>query len=445
MVKTKVLVISHDKVGPSMAGPGIRYHQIATELSKHFDVTLATFNPSYLEGLKDTSYNFKDIKVFDFHKTFDEHDVIFALWLSTDMIAYAKQKGKLLVFDLYAPVPVEDLVGRVFAGKTQKEEDFSYKQALNSYKDFFKHGDYFVCSNPIQRDYWMGYAFAAEGVLPGNVQEFPIYDRIGMLPMGIDLGELKNKKDQTKPIRSEFPSIAKDDFVIVWTGGIWDWFDGTTPIDAINLLVKNGTKNIKLVFLGTKHPNSDIPEMSETGKTIALAEEHGLLNKYVFFKDGWIPYQDRLDYLLEADATLYAHRSELEARYSHRTRVLDHILCELPTIATHGDYLADVVSENGLGIIVPPQDIDAMAKAIKDLASRGKLLSSIKLNIRTHQPSFTWETTTKELVDFLKVHHEPRTSEVTGSPLVKKGRAYHAIKQHMPVRLKKLAKRILAD
>ena len=33
-----------------MAGPGIRYHQIATELSKSFEVTLAVFNPSYIEG-----------------------------------------------------------------------------------------------------------------------------------------------------------------------------------------------------------------------------------------------------------------------------------------------------------------------------------------------------------------------------------------------------------
>ena len=425
-----------------MAGPGIRYHQIATELSKHFDVTLATFNPAYLEGLSGTAYKFTDIKVFDFQKEFNKHDAIFALWLSSDMIAYAKEKGKILVFDLYAPVPVEDLIGRVYAGKTQKDEDYSYKISISNYSEFFKSGDYFVCSNPIQKDYWTGYAFASGGVRPGNYKGFPIENRVALLPMGIDLNELKTIKAH-RPIRAEYPTIKDNDFIIVWTGGIWDWFDGVTPIRSLHKLVEDGMKNIKLVFLGTKHPNSDIPEMSETGKTIKLAEELGLLNKYVFFKDGWIPYQQRLAYLKEANVTLYAHRSELEARYSHRTRVLDHILCELPTIATKGDFLAAQTEEQGMGIAVPPGDHIAMAKAIERLSNDAKLIESIKSSIRKAQPDYTWEATTKPLIEFLKSVNSPRVIEANPGVKIRKGRAYWALKQRMPMTVKKAIKRFM--
>ena len=44
MIK-KVLIISHDKVGKLMAGPGIRYHYMAKTLAKNFDVTVGFFGP----------------------------------------------------------------------------------------------------------------------------------------------------------------------------------------------------------------------------------------------------------------------------------------------------------------------------------------------------------------------------------------------------------------
>jgi len=76
-----------------MAGPGIRYHQIATELSQYFDTSLGVFNPAYIEGLSDTKYKALDIKTYDFQNEFKKYDAIFALWLSKEMIEYAKKLG----------------------------------------------------------------------------------------------------------------------------------------------------------------------------------------------------------------------------------------------------------------------------------------------------------------------------------------------------------------
>lgn len=443
----KVLIISHDKVGTRMAGPGMRYHQIALELSKHFDVTLATFNPEYLDGLKDVPYHFTDIKTFDFYKDFDKVDVIFALWLSEEMIAYAKSKGKLLIFDLYAPVPVESLVSMIFAKKELlPEDDYNYSVSIDSYKRFLTVGDYFTCSNEVQKDFWTGYAFAT-CITPSQYEAFPLYDRLGICPMGTNLDELASA-GKSDPLRKRLPQIKKDDFVLVWTGGIWDWFDALTPIKALKRLKDQGIDNVKLVFLATRHPNKDVPEMDETAKAFALAEELGLKDNTVFFLEGWLAYNERLDYFMAGDVAIYAHKPSIESRFSHRTRVLDHFLAGLPTLATEGDYFADLVAERNIGLSVEPLNDKAMAEAIQKLTNK-TVYKVMQKNVRDIRPEFTWEQTLTPLVTFLKEKHEPR--QVVSSPLPDKARqianrpGLRRIKRMVPRAAKEAIKRHIVN
>ena len=58
---------------------------------------------------------------------------------------------------------------------------------------------------------------------------------------------------------------------------------------------------------------------------------------------GWVPYAERGAWLAEADLGVSAHHDHLEARYAHRTRVLDTLWAGLPVVATRGDALADLV------------------------------------------------------------------------------------------------------
>jgi glycosyltransferase involved in cell wall biosynthesis len=441
----KILIISHDKVGPSMAGPGIRYHQIATELSNHFDTTLGVFNPSYIDGLNDTKYTAIDIKTYDFQSEFIKFDAIFALWLSKEMIEFSKNNNIQLIFDLYAPVPIEDYIGRKYSLKTSASDDKEFLSLIDNYRYFLSVGDFFVCSNKIQKDMWMGFAFSGGALTPGNTSDFDIENRISLLPMGINLLELDSISNR-KPLREEFPEIKSDDFVIVWTGGIWDWFDGTTPVQAVAELVKSGRKNVKLVFLGTKHPNPDIPEMGETVRTVELSKKLGLYGKNIFFREGWVDYNKRLEYLNEANLALYAHKSELEARYSHRTRVLDHILIGLPTIATKGDYLTDLIENNRYGLSVKPQDKDELVKSLNTIIDDKKLIKTFSDNLLRDRSLFTWEQTTKNLVEFLKrtdtqvrklEKSDGSTTQATKTTIKLK------LKKYTPARVKRVIKRFM--
>ena len=83
-----------------------------------------------------------------------------------------------------------------------------------------------------------------------------------------------------------------------------------------------------------------------------------MLDRVVFFNDGWVPYEERGAWLLDADCAISTHRDHLETRFAFRTRLLDCFWAGLPVVCTAGDDLADRVERDGLGAAVPPGDAE---------------------------------------------------------------------------------------
>jgi len=216
--------------------------------------------------------------------------------------------------------------------------------------------------------------------------------------MGIDT---KTKLIHTKPvIRDVMKGITKKDKVLIWTGGIWNWYDAKTLMKAMSRLQKK-RPDIKLVFFGTKHPNPDVPAMKEATEAFALARELGLLGKTVFMHEGWVPYPERINYLLEADAAVNTNKDTIESEFSHRTRVLDHILTGLPTVSTAGDFISDeIIRPRELGVVVKPYDVDELYRAILD-AVDDKNNQRIKKHISAVRSEYDWEQTLSTLREFL--------------------------------------------
>jgi hypothetical protein len=130
--------------------------------------------------------------------------------------------------------------------------------------------------------------------------------------------------------------------------------------------------DLKLYFMGTRHPNPIVPDMTIVDKAISLSQELGLYQKSVFF-GSWVPYQERASYLVEADLAVLAHLGHIETHFSFRTRLLDCIWAGLPMVVTDGDAMADWVKEQHLGLVVPQGEPAAMAKAIESvLADDGR-------------------------------------------------------------------------
>jgi glycosyltransferase involved in cell wall biosynthesis len=251
--------------------------------------------------------------------------------------------------------------------------------------------------------------------------------------MGVNLAE---ELTHTKAVlRGTMGNIKDNDFLLVWTGGIWDWFDALTVIRAMGKLKDH--EDIKLVFLGTKHPNDEVPAMAETDEARKLARELGMLDKTVYFRDGWIDYAERINYLLEADAAIYAHKPSIEARFSHRTRVLDHILAGLPTIATEGDYFADLVRDEGLGLAVVPGDVNAMAEAILNLR-RPETMKAVHEQLAKVKPDFGWDKVLGPLVQYIE-RTDPKDKQPVPEhrPMVRPA-VYRAARRVLPFRVRRV-------
>lgn len=432
----KILIISHGEIGTQMAGTGIRYHYMAEILSKEFDVTVGFFSPEYMpdDDFK-RSYNVESINVHHYQEAFAWADVVIAMWVSESIIDFCNDHKKILIFDIYAPVPVETLAMKVFSGKEITEADeFTFESSLKDYRKFLENGDAFLCSNQRQVDYWLGYAFGAQQVSPKGYKQRDIFEQFLIAPMGIDTST--KLESTTSMYKGVVKGIEKDDIVMVWNGGIYDWYDGVTLVEAMEL-VHTMNPRIKMVFPATQHPNKTLPKWQETIDTEKRAKELGVLHKNVFFFKKWIDYHKRVAFLAEADIAIYTHKPSIESEFSHRTRVLDHILAKLPTIATKGDHFAAIVEQNNIGITVPAYNKTALAEAIVELAKPANLKRAEK-NIDHLRPSFDWEATLHPLVEYIR-SNPSKVAQLTPLKLTPlQNRKLKTVKRLIPLPLKKV-------
>ena len=143
--------------------------------------------------------------------------------------------------------------------------------------------------------------------------------------------------------------------MLLWPGGIWNWFDPLTVIDAVAELARR-RDDVRLFFLGLRHPN---PHVAGDGSGAAgrrtCRGSSDCADRVVFFNEDWVPYEQRGAYLLEADLGVSAHFDDLESRFAFRTRLLDCFWAGLPVVTTSGDSLGDLVERRGLGRTVPPR------------------------------------------------------------------------------------------
>ena len=163
-----------------------------------------------------------------------------------------------------------------------------------------------------------------------------------------------------------------------------------------------------------KHPNPDVPHMATAFEARTLADSLGLTGVHVFFNEGWVAYDDRRNYLLDADVGVSAHLLHVETEFSFRTRILDYLWADLPIVTTEGDTFARLVATDGLGAVVPERDVDAIAAAIESLCYDDALAAATRERVRRTATAFTWPIALAPLVEFCRDPH--RAADVVGDP-----------------------------
>lgn len=388
----RVLLISPDIIAKKMTGPGIRYYNFSKELSKKFDVTL--FIPN-----KDTDFSFENdnFKVIYGDKVklmscLEDIDSVIVQGIAFRLYPFLKKIKKPIIVDIYDPITLENLELRKFIDF--KDRLTYHETDLDLILEQLSLGDYFICASEKQKDYWLGMLSAINRVNPVTYSDdIKMNKLIGVVPFGINNEEPVKTK---KVLKGVWKNIDENDKVIIWGGGIWNWFDPLTLIEAMNVICKKRT-DIKLFFMGIGHPNIKC-DTTVADECIKKAEEYGLLNKSIFFND-WVEYNERQNYLLEADLAISTYLNNLETRFSFRTRILDYIWCNIPMVLTEGDYMSEFVTMNDLGLCHKEKDIYGLADSILEVLDDDNY-KSIKANFSEVKEQFRWKNVVKPLLEF---------------------------------------------
>jgi glycosyltransferase involved in cell wall biosynthesis len=277
-----------------------------------------------------------------------------------------RRRNQRIVYDLFDPLVLElrELYGNLP----------SFRQRVHLGAEWWRlsealmRADLLICAARKQR-------LLYEGLQSGDAPWLEV-------PFGID------------PAEARACEKSRDN-VVIWGGGVWEWLDPSTAIEAIVRVNREGVR-AKLLFLGRARPNRDLIDRRRDDRFEEMLAKGG---PHVAANEEWVPYRERLSWLRAGKIAIMLHRRTAEAEYSIRTRLFDAIAAGVPVVATAGGFAAELVEREGLGIVVPPGDVDAVARAIRRLLTNDEIFTTCVQNLERIRPRFAWDVVTRPLVD----------------------------------------------
>ena len=397
----RVLIVSHDYVRKSMAGPAIRAFELSRQvhLAGH-DVTLAAPISTDLEPPPFELATYHPQEPETLRRLATGADVVVVQGWVLEHNPYLREIGAAVVADVYDPFPLEYLA--TVKVDSRAGEVTTWHDVLGTLDEQLRLGDFFLCASERQRDFWIGALLALNRVSSATYDADPgLRGLIDVVPFGIP----EEPPARTGRGLRETLGIGADEIVLLWGGGVYNWFDPLTLIRAVARLAAR-KEGVRLVFLSASHPNPDVPEMQMLASARDLARELGVDGGPVIFNESWVPYEERAAWLLDADVGVSTHLDHAETRFSFRTRILDYFWAGLPVMCTRGDSLADLVEKEDLGLTVPPEDVDATESALAELVEDEGGRRRRAARVREVAGAMTWAHAARPLVEFCNAPHQ---------------------------------------
>lgn len=387
-----VLFLTHEPLTESIAGPSIRAWELAHVLAKSVPVTLGTPNKS-----PRTSPAFEVACYADgsMSRLLERHDTVIAFGFLLREYPMIRRLARYLVMDVYGPFVLENLHQHTELPIQQRMA--MHQHSVDVVLEQLEEADFMVCASERQRDFWLGALSVANRINPYTSDADPtLRSLIDVVPFGLPA---EPPRPAGHGIKGVVPGIGPSDFVLLWSGGIWNWFDPISVIEAVASLTKEMPR-LKLYFMGVEHPNPLNPRMAMATEAVETARRLGVLNRSVFFGDQWVPYENRVNFLCDADVAVSVHKEHAETRMAFRTRFLDYLWAGLPIIATAGDVLSEAAVSAGAGIAVGDGDVEGLKRAIKELATDEHRRGAMAERVRLLAAHYSWEEVAQPLVAY---------------------------------------------
>lgn len=376
-----------------MAGAAIRTWEFAKALASQHRVILLASGKVDLQSPDFEILSFQD-RSSQAH--FQDADVLITQRLTVSLANLSSRHGVKVIIDAYDPSPLELL--EYYKRESSDRRHAKIASETSTLAFSFTMADGILCASEKQRELWTGFLLAQKLVAPS------LYDRdpslsgfLAIVPFG--LSSTPPSKNGTG-LREKL-GMHQEDKILLWGGGIWNWFDPLSLIKGMKI-VSQSRPDIKLVFMGVKPPDPNLPTMAMAVEAMQLAHRLELFDRSVFFHQEWVPYEERQNFLLDADLAVSTHFDHLETRYSFRTRILDYLWAGLPIIATMGDSFAELIDRHQLGHVLPYQNEEAIAASIIHLLSHPDELKLMKQRMESVREQFYWQSVVKPLQNMIE-------------------------------------------
>lgn len=331
----RVLLITSERLGDTPAGPGLRSTGLAVALRERgFDVRIAAPTGSTSpEG----------VPLGDLDRLDDMVRAVDIVLVPSGLVGAFPQvfESRRLIVDHAGPFELE-----VVAGNRGPE---AFANATLGAIHAIRQADLILVTHERQRDYCAGLLLGDQAT-SGRATN-PL-DRFAIVPFG-----LPHETADPVPVRAEGP------LRIGWPGGLWDWLDPDTLLDAIHDIP---AEVASFEFWGSQNPDPRAPRMATADRLRRRIDAEGLGDRVAIVD--WVPIRDYWTRLAQLDLAITLDPAGVEARFAFRTRLLAALRVGVPTIATEGEWVADLAAEAGAGWTVPPRDAGAVHQTVTRLA-----------------------------------------------------------------------------
>jgi len=379
---SRIALVSSEPIRPRMAGIGIRYFELARRLTER-GIEIVLVSPA--EPAETAALPLPGVEVRRFERgrlaeVLEGCDAAVAQGqLANDVLLELPQLP--VAIDLYDPWLVENLSYAATLGLDPYRNDHATWVLQMS------RGDFFLCSSEEQRTFYLGFLTALGRI---NPERLDVEDLIAPVPFGVP--------DELPPHQPVLPPREADERRLLF-GGLYDWYDPWTLLDALQEL--EGSWTLLLI----RNPNADSTPQRLLGEVEARCRKLGWWGSRVRPLD-WVPAERRYDLLRDVDLLVAPHTPSLETRLSLRTRFLDALAAGCPVITSEGGTMSRLLREHRAGWVVPPRDAKALAAALREALTTDT--SALREGARELLQAFTWD---RALAPLLRFCREPRRDD----------------------------------
>jgi glycosyltransferase involved in cell wall biosynthesis len=341
----RIMVLAAGPMDERLAGPEIRALEFTKALSKDFEVTLLAqrSEPTTRDGVRVLPAR-RQVVASEAARA----DVVLSPFLPPYLLALKPLLKFSAISDQYDPYELE------LATLPNKNRERHLRTLVKFRALQLRQADVVLCAAERQREA-LTRAASQEVVRGERLRIEPVVIPFGISPPPSGTGRRR--------LREHFPAIGADDKVIIWWGSVWKWLDAETVIQAVGEIAQHRA-DIKLVITAGQPPNKNSSKFDATESAVALARDLGLDGRSVFFLQDWIPYEERYDYLKDADLGITLHRSDQEARLAARARYMDYLSVGIPCVLGRGDEVADDFETAGYAVLVDQPDPSSLARQL---------------------------------------------------------------------------------